>query len=201
MHQVTCYHRHVRCNSAFVAQSSAPLWCRRVTVNMDERFPDATAEDLERSDNICIICREEMTASSRNKKLSCSHVFHLHCLRSCSSMLSRSFASQDVCHVSLSSVCMTSGLGHIAFAQALLPASWSKGSACEILLDLALFCSILCTQSRLSVLPNVACSQSELGDKQHPFLVSRESRPDRSFGTIACWLCSYHYQKFSHHLF
>ena len=55
--------------------------CRRVTANMDERFPDATVEDLERSDNICIICREEMIATSRNKKLSCSHVFHLHCLR------------------------------------------------------------------------------------------------------------------------
>ncbi len=84
-----CFHRHLRCSATFVAYMHVPLWCRRVTVNMDERFPDATAEDLERSDNICIICREEMTASSRNKKLSCSHVFHLHCLRCCSSMLSR----------------------------------------------------------------------------------------------------------------
>ena len=48
---------------------------------MDQRFPDATPEDLERSDNICIICREEMTDASRNKKLACNHVFHLHCLR------------------------------------------------------------------------------------------------------------------------
>lgn len=54
---------------------------RRVTANMDQRFPDATPEDLERSDNICIICREEMTDASRNKKLACNHVFHLHCLR------------------------------------------------------------------------------------------------------------------------
>ena len=54
---------------------------RRVTANMDQRFPDATPEDLERSDNICIICREEMTEASRNKKLACNHVFHLHCLR------------------------------------------------------------------------------------------------------------------------
>ncbi len=168
---------------------------------MDERFPDATAEDLERSDNICIICREEMTASSRNKKLSCSHVFHLHCLRCCSPMLSCSLTSQGLCHASMISFYMTSGLGLIAYAQALLCASWSKASACEILLDLALFCSILCTQSRLSVSSNVACSQSELGDKQHPFLVSRESSPDRSFATIARWLCSHHYQKFSHQLF
>lgn len=54
---------------------------RRVTANMDQRFPDATPADLERSDNICIICREEMTEASRNKKLACNHVFHLHCLR------------------------------------------------------------------------------------------------------------------------
>lgn len=33
---------------------------RRVTARMD-RFPDATAEDLERCDGICIICREEMS--------------------------------------------------------------------------------------------------------------------------------------------
>lgn len=63
-----------------VSDLSAALH-RRVTANMDQRFPDATPEDLERSDNICIICREEMTDASRNKKLACNHVFHLHCLR------------------------------------------------------------------------------------------------------------------------
>jgi len=55
---------------------------RRVTANMDERFPEATEEDLARCDNVCIICREEMLPSTRNKKLTCGHVFHLHCLRS-----------------------------------------------------------------------------------------------------------------------
>ncbi|KAK9804312.1 hypothetical protein WJX72_006270 [[Myrmecia] bisecta] len=55
---------------------------RRVTANMDERFQDASEEDLVRCDGICIICREEMAATSRNKKLPCNHVFHLHCLRS-----------------------------------------------------------------------------------------------------------------------
>lgn len=44
-------------------------------------FPDATAEDLVRCDNICIICREEMGTATVNKKLPCSHVFHVHCLR------------------------------------------------------------------------------------------------------------------------
>jgi len=42
---------------------------------------DASAEDLARCDGICIICREEMAPAGRNKKLPCSHVFHLHCLR------------------------------------------------------------------------------------------------------------------------
>ncbi len=55
---------------------------RRVTANMDERFPEASAEDLARCDGVCIICREEMAATSRNKRLPCGHVFHLHCLRS-----------------------------------------------------------------------------------------------------------------------
>ena len=42
---------------------------------------DATPADLERCDGVCIICREDMSAEARNKKLPCGHVFHLHCLR------------------------------------------------------------------------------------------------------------------------
>ena len=53
---------------------------RAVTARLD-RFPDASAEDLQRSDGVCIICREEMSAAGANKKLGCGHVFHLHCLR------------------------------------------------------------------------------------------------------------------------
>ena len=52
----------------------------QVTARLD-RLPDATADDLARSDGVCIICREEMTAAGSNKKLGCGHVFHLHCLR------------------------------------------------------------------------------------------------------------------------
>ena len=54
---------------------------RRVTANMDERFPDATAPQLERGDHTCIVCREDMVEGGRNKVLPCGHVFHLHCLR------------------------------------------------------------------------------------------------------------------------
>ncbi|XP_022729986.1 ERAD-associated E3 ubiquitin-protein ligase HRD1B-like isoform X2 [Durio zibethinus] len=52
---------------------------RKITSNMNERFPDATPEELTASDATCIICREEMTTA---KKLICGHLFHVHCLRS-----------------------------------------------------------------------------------------------------------------------
>lgn len=40
---------------------------RRATKNMNERYPNATAEELERmSDKTCIICREEMEARAPN---------------------------------------------------------------------------------------------------------------------------------------
>ncbi|XP_057540832.1 ERAD-associated E3 ubiquitin-protein ligase HRD1B-like [Amaranthus tricolor] len=52
---------------------------RKITSNMNDRFPDATAEELNASDATCIICREEMAMA---KKLRCGHIFHVHCLRS-----------------------------------------------------------------------------------------------------------------------
>ncbi|KAL6581298.1 hypothetical protein OROMI_007221 [Orobanche minor] len=52
---------------------------RKITSNMNDRFPDATSEELNSSDATCIICREEMTIA---KKLLCGHLFHVHCLRS-----------------------------------------------------------------------------------------------------------------------
>lgn len=44
------------------------------------RYPDATTEELETANNVCIICREEML--QRCKKLPCNHIFHTSCLRS-----------------------------------------------------------------------------------------------------------------------
>ncbi|XP_074560731.1 ERAD-associated E3 ubiquitin-protein ligase HRD1-like [Curcuma longa] len=52
---------------------------RKITSNMNERFPDATQEELNATDAICIICREEMITA---KKLLCGHLFHVRCLRS-----------------------------------------------------------------------------------------------------------------------
>jgi len=61
---------------------------KKATRNMNERYPNATQEDLTENDNICIICREEMTIQADNnssdvpKKLRCGHIFHLRCLKS-----------------------------------------------------------------------------------------------------------------------
>ncbi|XP_055309629.1 E3 ubiquitin-protein ligase HRD1 [Sitodiplosis mosellana] len=53
---------------------------RRAIRNMNTLYPDATPEELALSDNICIICREDMVNTS--KKLPCGHIFHTACLRS-----------------------------------------------------------------------------------------------------------------------
>ncbi|KAL1863198.1 E3 ubiquitin-protein ligase hrd1 [Paecilomyces lecythidis] len=79
---------------------------RNATRDMNERYPDATAEDISRED-VCIICREEMVPWAqpaapgaeapgaaparpranipdrlRPKKLPCGHILHFSCLRS-----------------------------------------------------------------------------------------------------------------------
>ncbi|KAI1286196.1 E3 ubiquitin-protein ligase synoviolin [Halotydeus destructor] len=56
---------------------------RRAIRNMNTLYPDATVADLESSDNVCIICREEMIGGNGSaKKLPCGHIFHISCLRS-----------------------------------------------------------------------------------------------------------------------
>ncbi|PWY89322.1 hypothetical protein BO70DRAFT_359603 [Aspergillus heteromorphus CBS 117.55] len=70
---------------------------RNATRDMNDRYPDATAEEVAREE-VCIICREEMTAwpqpgaaaqqrgrvseRLRPKKLPCGHILHFACLRS-----------------------------------------------------------------------------------------------------------------------
>ena len=51
---------------------------RKLTANMNERFPDATEEELAACEHTCIICRDAMDVG---KKLPCGHIFHLDCLR------------------------------------------------------------------------------------------------------------------------
>jgi len=46
---------------------------RQLANTMDERFPDATEEELESCEHTCIICRDAMDAG---KKLPCGHIFH-----------------------------------------------------------------------------------------------------------------------------
>ncbi|KAF5385988.1 hypothetical protein D9615_002410 [Tricholomella constricta] len=85
---------------SFVTRLRALHRYQTATRNMDERYPNATADDLAAmSDRTCIICREEMVLSEAGqdraqapvsadgpnttpKKLPCGHIFHFHCLRS-----------------------------------------------------------------------------------------------------------------------
>lgn len=53
---------------------------RKITANLNERFPNPTEEELQQTDRTCIICREEMESASC-KKLPCSHIFHIDCLK------------------------------------------------------------------------------------------------------------------------
>lgn len=55
---------------------------RRAIRNMNTLYPDATQEELANTDNVCIICREEMIGNGTSKKLPCNHIFHVSCLRS-----------------------------------------------------------------------------------------------------------------------
>uniref|UniRef100_A0A8D2C5P1 E3 ubiquitin-protein ligase synoviolin n=1 Tax=Sus scrofa TaxID=9823 RepID=A0A8D2C5P1_PIG len=56
------------------------IMSRRAIRNMNTLYPDATAEELQAMDNVCIICREEMVTGA--KRLPCNHIFHTSCLRS-----------------------------------------------------------------------------------------------------------------------
>jgi E3 ubiquitin-protein ligase synoviolin len=97
---------------SFVKRLTAFIKYRRATQDMNNRYEDATAEELQREDT-CIICREEMrpwsvtnpqapaaapgaapgapqaarpagsvNERSRPKKLPCGHILHLGCLKS-----------------------------------------------------------------------------------------------------------------------
>ena len=90
---------------SFITRLRDLMRYRTATRNMDERYPNATQEEMSAmSDHTCIICREEMVVhdtSARDqanppgttmpprdgpnmtpKKLPCGHIFHFHCLRS-----------------------------------------------------------------------------------------------------------------------
>ncbi|KAH9393356.1 E3 ubiquitin-protein ligase synoviolin [Tyrophagus putrescentiae] len=58
------------------------IMSRRAILNMNTLYPDATTQDIENSDNVCIICRENMLGNGTCKKLPCNHIFHVTCLRS-----------------------------------------------------------------------------------------------------------------------
>ncbi|XP_023212733.1 E3 ubiquitin-protein ligase synoviolin-like, partial [Centruroides sculpturatus] len=67
---------------AFKKAVNDVILSRRAIRNMNTLYPDATPEELATVDNVCIICREEMTGGGSSKKLPCNHIFHATCLRS-----------------------------------------------------------------------------------------------------------------------
>lgn len=81
---------------SFVSRLRALHRYQTATRNMDQRYPNATADEMAAmSDRTCIICRDEMVLheaaevpvnadgpNTTPKKLPCGHVFHFHCLRS-----------------------------------------------------------------------------------------------------------------------
>lgn len=50
---------------------------RRTTSGFDQRFPEASEEELQRAD-VCIVCRYELR---QGRRLPCGHVLHARCLR------------------------------------------------------------------------------------------------------------------------
>ncbi|KAF9245005.1 hypothetical protein BU15DRAFT_85815 [Melanogaster broomeanus] len=87
---------------SFITRLRALIRYRAATRNMDERYPDATEQEMSAmTDRTCIICREEMHhqgslaadaqpeaprlpdgPNMTPKKLPCGHIFHFYCLRS-----------------------------------------------------------------------------------------------------------------------
>ncbi|TPX37914.1 hypothetical protein SeLEV6574_g07828 [Synchytrium endobioticum] len=97
---------------SFVQRIKDLVQYRRATMNMEARYPDASAAELTNADRTCIICREEMNVQQQPvanqqqqqarmaiggvnvggpartvhpdspKKLPCGHIFHFRCLRS-----------------------------------------------------------------------------------------------------------------------
>lgn len=93
---------------SFIMRFRDLLRYRTATRNMDERYPNASEEELSAmSDRTCIICRDEMAhptgtpagegagetpqaqaaaqpegPNTTPKKLPCGHIFHFYCLRS-----------------------------------------------------------------------------------------------------------------------
>lgn len=92
---------------SFITRLRALQRYQTATRNMDERYPNATEEEMTAmSDRTCIICREEMVLprpagaaaegdaqgpvpvnngdgpNTTPKKLPCGHIFHFYCLRS-----------------------------------------------------------------------------------------------------------------------
>jgi E3 ubiquitin-protein ligase synoviolin len=75
---------------SFLQKCNDLMRYRRATANMEERYLTPTQVELDETDRVCIVCREEMTLDMPQdnsnrlnlpKKLPCGHLFHFRCLR------------------------------------------------------------------------------------------------------------------------
>ncbi|KAL2915351.1 E3 ubiquitin-protein ligase hrd1 [Polyrhizophydium stewartii] len=91
---------------SFVQRCRDLVQYHRATANMQQRYPNASEQELAATDRVCIVCREEMVAAApadpaaqqnaqgnpparavathdplAPKKLPCGHIFHFRCLR------------------------------------------------------------------------------------------------------------------------
>ncbi|KAF6173696.1 hypothetical protein GIB67_021792 [Kingdonia uniflora] len=71
--------------SAIIKRIKGFFKLRKALGTLHGALPDATSEELQAYDDECAICREPM---GKAKKLSCNHLFHLACLRSCANYYS-----------------------------------------------------------------------------------------------------------------
>lgn len=69
------------CFRSFKKAVNDVVMSRRAINYLNYLYPDAREDELHQGDNVCIICREEMTGGGA-KKLPCNHIFHAACLRS-----------------------------------------------------------------------------------------------------------------------
>lgn len=79
------HHNNIAPRSSITSRPSPSfLRPRRLRAQMNRWFKAPTVEELERYGAMCVVCHDEISAAgiARAKKLTCNHIFHVHCLLS-----------------------------------------------------------------------------------------------------------------------
>ena len=117
--------------------------------------------ELANSDNVCIICREEMQAPS-TKKLPCGHIFHKNCLRSWFQVTITKEGVKIKSHFSLISNCQEYLIDFFLFSELNNWVNQSRNRifySYSILIFFSDFCALWCNRlwkispKKLNILP------------------------------------------------